>query len=124
MELGAIVCKPTSPGCSHCPINSLCHAQHLVDHAQLSDKAKLPQDVTYFPVKTPKKGPRQEIYRVHVIERKADSKPKYLFVKRPETGLLAGQWELPSCLLWPHREFRVVHPLSLGLTLSVSKQVM
>lgn len=102
MELGATVCKPTNPACEACPVSSYCYARRLVDHAaQLDGTVEVPRDVTHFPIKTPKKGPRQEIYRVHVVERRIDDGPKYLFVKRPETGLLAGQWELPSCLLWP-----------------------
>lgn len=33
MELGAIVCKPTSPSCTDCPLRTACNARILVDHA-------------------------------------------------------------------------------------------
>lgn len=33
MELGATVCKPTSPSCTECPLRAACNARILVDHA-------------------------------------------------------------------------------------------
>jgi hypothetical protein len=33
MELGATVCKPTSPNCTECPLRAACNARILVDHA-------------------------------------------------------------------------------------------
>ena len=33
MELGATVCKPTSPSCTNCPLRTACNARILVDHA-------------------------------------------------------------------------------------------
>jgi hypothetical protein len=33
MELGATVCKPTSPSCTECPLRTACNARILVDHA-------------------------------------------------------------------------------------------
>ncbi|KAI8577758.1 hypothetical protein K450DRAFT_250689 [Umbelopsis ramanniana AG] len=57
--------------------------------------------VTRYPRKAVKKAPREEECAVCIVEKKpADSKnpldSKFLLVKRPKTGLLAGLWEFPS----------------------------
>lgn len=38
MELGATVCKPTSPNCTECPLRTVCNARILVDHANKREK--------------------------------------------------------------------------------------
>ncbi|KAL2135120.1 hypothetical protein VTI74DRAFT_9713 [Chaetomium olivicolor] len=50
-----------------------------------------------FPFKKPKKQMRQEHTLVCAIRRTSDG--HYLIHRRPEKGLLAGLWELPSCTL-------------------------
>lgn len=171
MELGATVCKPTSPSCDVCPLSAVCHARLLVDHAKSIDAARpedvsakgegakrsilqllskpsqshradgidiedvalaprfvvqsydvsqLPRDVTEFPRKIAKKKAKELAFSVCVLRTSATEaqehvkteafpasagkhKPathhKYLFVRRPATGLLANQWEFPNILI-------------------------
>lgn len=102
MELGAMICLPTSPQCSSCPIRKHCRA-----FALSQDSA--PQIlVTDFPMKVAKSAPRLEYVAVCVLECRSTSfvepaksvaSSKFLLVKRPKTGLLAGLWEFPSANL-------------------------
>ena len=157
MELGATVCKPTSPSCSTCPLRSICRADKLVQVssylsqqsipalpvASSSKKAKiqttlstfivsktssspssssssqeskkenqfklsptvienchlLPLQVTYFPVKQAKKAPKEVDVSVCVLATTShSSERKFLFLRRPPSGLLANQWEFPSII--------------------------
>ncbi|KAI1472093.1 DNA glycosylase [Daldinia caldariorum] len=50
-----------------------------------------------FPLRTAKKAVREEETLVCAVRRSGDG--RYLIRKRPEKGLLAGLWELPSCVL-------------------------
>ncbi|KAI1803131.1 DNA glycosylase [Daldinia bambusicola] len=50
-----------------------------------------------FPLRTAKKAVREEETLVCAVRRGSDG--RYLIRKRPEKGLLAGLWELPSCVL-------------------------
>ena len=79
MELGATVCLPGgAPRCEACPLADLCEAHRA--GAELT-----------VPVRTAKKPRRQEAMTVFVLEA-----PQGLALrKRPNTGLLAGLWELP-----------------------------
>ncbi|KAF9925991.1 hypothetical protein FBU30_004314 [Linnemannia zychae] len=58
--------------------------------------------VTQYPRKAVKKAPREEECAVSIVEHMAtnpetgESKSKFLLVKRPEKGLLAGMWEFPT----------------------------
>lgn len=93
MELGATICSPTSPSCSKCPISLQCQALSL-SMSQESIK------VTDYPTKVPKAKQRHDFSAVSVVEIVEEgSDSKYLLVKRPEEGLLAGLWEFPSVLL-------------------------
>ncbi|KAL3700129.1 hypothetical protein R1sor_018151 [Riccia sorocarpa] len=100
MELGATVCKPTSPACSSCPVSAHCKA--------LSLQSKAMKVVTDYPVKVAKSQPRDEYVAVCVIvvmNRKdagklwdcnfPTSESHILLVQRPQQGLLAGLWEFP-----------------------------
>ena len=73
---------------------------------------QLPEDVTFFPNKAAKKKPRDIVLSVlvlSIVERQhgkhtasakdASSEPSFLFLKRPEKGLLANQWEFPNVVL-------------------------
>ena len=143
MELGATVCKPTSPLCEACPVRGICRAHKLVSLApsapsslpssapsSSSKKARatdgdgddgdgveegdsdaglingLPSRITYFPLRAPKKRPRDVVLSVGVFRRAcADAaseaaESRYLFIKRPVGGLLQSQWEFPSVILW------------------------
>ena len=80
MELGATVCLPNgAPQCGACPLRALCEA-----HAQGTE--------LQFPTKPPKKPRRIEEKTVFFLQ----CGGQYAVRKRPETGLLAGLWELPN----------------------------
>ncbi|XP_015578081.3 adenine DNA glycosylase [Ricinus communis] len=100
MELGATVCAPSNPSCSSCPVSSQCRVLSISNQ----DKSIL---VTDYPTKVVKVKPKHEFSAVCVVEilgscgpvdnQKTDS--KFLLVKRPDDGLLAGLWEFPTCRL-------------------------
>lgn len=125
MELGAIVCTPKRPLCSHCPVQNLCRARQRVEREQLSASQSLPGNcdveecapntgqcplcapptepwdqtlgVTNFPRKASRKPPREECSAICVLEQpKALGGAHILLVQRPNSGLLAGLWEFPS----------------------------
>ncbi|CAI9770708.1 unnamed protein product [Fraxinus pennsylvanica] len=96
MELGATICTPLGPNCSTCPISHQCHA------LLLSAKDKSVQ-VTDYPMKVVKAKQRHDFSAVSVVEivegDESQSDSRFLLVKRPDKGLLAGLWEFPSVLL-------------------------
>lgn len=103
MELGATICTPTSPGCSECPISVQCHALKLTCQGGL---------VTDYPLKVVKAKQRNDFSAVCVLEisesqnllEGTEETSRYLLVKRPEEGLLAGLWEFPSVLVGQESE--------------------
>jgi A/G-specific adenine glycosylase len=89
MELGAMVCVPnTMPACDTCPVRKWCRAA----------QAGVVMD---YPSKAPKAAKREERVGVSVLRVvEEDGKQgwkdgKFLLLKRPEEGLLAGLWEFP-----------------------------
>ncbi len=81
MELGATVCLPNGvPLCGECPMRNEC----LAKRNNLTDR--LPEK---------KEKPARKICRMTVFV-VMDSAGNILLRKRPETGLLAGLWELPN----------------------------
>ena len=79
MELGATVCIPNGvPHCECCPLRAECEA-HRTD------------TVSEYPVRKAKKARRTEEYTVYILQ----CGDRIAVQKRPETGLLAGLWELP-----------------------------
>jgi len=105
MELGATVCTPTSSSCSKCPVSLQCHALSLSQQGGSTL-------VTDFPQKAVKVKQRNEYSAVCVVEisesrdllEGVPANSKYLLVKRPDEGLLAGLWEFPSVLLGQEAE--------------------
>jgi A/G-specific adenine glycosylase len=80
MELGALVCLPNgAPLCGSCPLASLCEAHRLGLEQAL-------------PVKAPKPTRRVEELSVLLLR----DGGRLALRKRPEKGLLAGLWELPT----------------------------
>lgn len=79
MELGATVCTPRNPNCAACPVNSICLAKKngLTDSIPA---AKLRKATTRITLQC-------------LVCRDGDS---ILFRRRPDNGLWAGMWELPS----------------------------
>jgi A/G-specific adenine glycosylase len=55
-----------------------------------------------LPIPPPKKAKREEVLAVAVISSRIanDDRRRYLMVKRPLEGLLAGQWEFPNVEVW------------------------
>jgi A/G-specific adenine glycosylase len=79
MELGALVCTPANPRCEACPMRRVCvaRARGLVDQL-------------------PNRGRPQAAKRVVVSAALVRRNGSLLMQRRPERGLLAGMWELPS----------------------------
>lgn len=80
MELGALICKPTSPSCLLCPVREHCDAFHEGTQHEL-------------PVKTKNKKQRHVRIAAAVL---TNEEGKILIHRRPETGLLANLWEFPN----------------------------
>lgn len=80
MELGALICTPTSPSCLLCPVREHCDAFH--EGTQLD-----------LPVKT--KNNKHRYVRI-VAAVLTDEEGKILIHRRPDTGLLANLWEFPN----------------------------
>ncbi|WP_338470584.1 A/G-specific adenine glycosylase [Niallia sp. XMNu-256] len=80
MELGAIVCTPTSPSCLLCPVR---------DHCIGFDEGVQNE----LPVKTKGKKQRAQLMAAVVLK---DSQGRTLIHKRADTGLLANLWEFPN----------------------------
>jgi A/G-specific adenine glycosylase len=80
MELGALICTPTSPSCLLCPVREHCHAFHEGAQQEL-------------PIKTKKVKTRDVQLTAVFVE---DEDGKILIHKRPASGLLANLWEFPT----------------------------
>lgn len=97
MELGATLCTPLGPSCSSCPVSAQCSALSESEH----NPSVL---VTDYPTKVAKVKQRRDFSAISVVEilgeestlNTCDMGSKFLLVKRPEEGLLAGLWEFPS----------------------------
>lgn len=80
MELGALVCTPKSPKCADCPLQNSC-------------KANAEGNATNYPVKKSKvkvSAMALTYFEIHVAG-------KVAFLKRPNNGIWAGLYDLPSC---------------------------
>ncbi|MBS4197640.1 A/G-specific adenine glycosylase [Lederbergia citri] len=80
MELGALICTPTSPSCLLCPVREHC----------LAFSAGVEKDL---PVKTRKKSTKHVDLLAAVLK---TDKGKFLIRKRSSKGLLANLWEFPT----------------------------
>lgn len=79
MELGATVCRPQSPTCVVCPVNSYCKAV----------KVGLQNEYPYR--RKTEKSPEYNI-AAGIIYKGSD----ILIIQRPLDGLLGGLWEFPN----------------------------
>jgi A/G-specific adenine glycosylase len=79
MELGATLCSPRTPNCKACPLHRRCQAylHGLTDHIP--------------PVRA-----RTRVVPQQMVVAAVRRKDELLFVQRPERGLWARLWELPS----------------------------
>jgi A/G-specific adenine glycosylase len=89
MELGATVCVPnTAPLCGSCPVRAWCRAAR---DGVVSD----------YPSKAVRAAKREERVAVSVLRaveeggKQGWQDGRFLLLKRPEEGLLAGLWEFP-----------------------------
>ena len=80
MELGALVCTPTSPDCGACPLAAQCAAR----------KGGAQGD---YPVKTMRKPLPVRTRTVVIVY---DGAGRVLLVQNREGGLLRGLWDLPT----------------------------
>ncbi|MEO2076912.1 MAG: A/G-specific adenine glycosylase [Bacillus sp. (in: firmicutes)] len=80
MELGALICTPTSPSCLLCPVREHCIAFHEGVQQEL-------------PIKTKKVKTRDVQLAAAIVE---DEHGNILIHKRPSKGLLANLWEFPT----------------------------
>ncbi|MBZ5751212.1 A/G-specific adenine glycosylase [Metabacillus rhizolycopersici] len=80
MELGALICTPTSPSCLLCPVREHCSA--FEEGVQ-----------TELPIKSKKKKPKPLQMAAAVLY---DQNSNLYIHKRPSSGLLAKLWEYPN----------------------------
>jgi len=78
MELGALICRSTSPQCLLCPVREFCRAA-----------AEGTQETIPRPLK-------MEITPIEAAVAVISDGGRILIRKRPDTGLLAGLWEFPG----------------------------
>jgi A/G-specific adenine glycosylase len=79
MELGALVCRPSSPDCGACPVRGRCAARRSSRQKELPVRAKRPP------------RPTQHV-AVGVVEKGT----RVLITRRKPDGLLGGLWEFPG----------------------------
>jgi len=80
MELGALVCTPRSPRCDACPLSRECEARRLGAQDRFPAPAKA--------------GPRRQVHALCAAIR--DPRGRLLVEQRPDTGLWASLWQLPT----------------------------
>lgn len=79
MELGATVCRPKSPLCVLCPVNTFCRAFRTARQEE-------------FPIRLKSKPLPEHRLAVGVVHRKN----RILITQRKVDGLLGGLWEFPG----------------------------
>lgn len=87
MELGATVCLPKTPSCLTCPVSSFCTTQVRGD------------DPLLRPVKSKKPKPTRVDFQSMLLVHEGHM----LLCLRPDEGLMAGMWELPSQISQQHK---------------------
>ncbi|SFM77766.1 A/G-specific adenine glycosylase [Marinobacter zhejiangensis] len=80
MDLGAMVCTRSRPGCDTCPLSSSC-AAYAADEA------------TRYPGSKPKKEKPEKSTWMVILE---DPDGRVLLEKRPASGIWGGLWSLPE----------------------------
>lgn len=99
MELGALVCTPANPRCEVCPMRRVCvaRARGLVDQL-------------------PNRGQPQTMERIVVSAALVRRNGSLLMQRRPERGLLAGMWELPTLRRGQFRKGKALLELHHAIT--------
>jgi A/G-specific adenine glycosylase len=111
MELGALVCTPAAPQCSHCPLLDQCAAYRAGLQDQIPARAVPP--------------PTEDVQEVAVVVYRGGN---VLLVQRPAQGRWAGLWEFPHGPLHngeSHEDaaIRVAHEL-VGLEVSLGPELL
>ncbi|KRX38112.1 A/G-specific adenine DNA glycosylase, partial [Trichinella murrelli] len=90
MEIGSLICTPKNPDCNNCPINIFCNAYKKVQdgNAPLADI----EDVQNYPGRKVRKPSKKQNKTVIFMSRNVDN--KFLCIKRLDSGLLSGLWEI------------------------------
>lgn len=78
MELGALVCTPTNPTCSHCPLRARCEARRLGAQAEIPRAVARPKALV--------------VDEVAVV---LWDEGRVLLAQRPPRGRWANMWEFP-----------------------------
>ena len=78
MELGALVCTPSQPKCSACPVRAHCQANSQGSQNEIPVRAKATATVA--------------VNEVAIV---VGRRNQFLLVQRPDEGLWAGMWEFP-----------------------------
>ncbi|CAJ1337061.1 unnamed protein product [Effrenium voratum] len=86
MELGALICTPSSPSCQQCPVRPMCRAHQRMVAGEVAS-------VTIFPGKALKKPRRERVLALAAVS----CGEEWVLVRRPARGLLANQLQFP-CL--------------------------
>ncbi len=81
MDLGAILCRRSSPHCTQCPLHTDC-------------KAGITDRVKQFPAPRPRKKLPVKAARLLILTDTASG--SILLEKRPPTGIWGGLWSLPE----------------------------
>ncbi|HVS37364.1 MAG TPA: NUDIX domain-containing protein, partial [Gemmataceae bacterium] len=84
MELGALVCTPTAPRCSDCPLAADCAARRLGLQESIPARTPAPEPVA--------------VQEAAVVVRRGE---KVLLLQRPGRGRWASLWEFPHGPLTP-----------------------
>lgn len=110
MELGALVCVPTRPECSNCPIEKLCQAAAR----GIADRVPL-------------RKPRTAPVHVHDVAAVIWHRGRVLVGKRPSDGRWGGLWEFPRLTLShgaePAADIRRSIRTTLGLAVDIGEQI-
>ena len=110
MELGALICTPTSPKCDECPLAKCCVAKR----AGLQDA---------IPTKSAP-ATIEEVREVAVVVRRGS---KVLLARRPETGRWANMWEFPHAPLERDENHETAAErliASLGITARIGPELL
>src|SRR5699024_4425222 len=80
MELGALICTPSNPDCSNCPLYTGCIAQQKVKTETI-----------------PYKSPAKKVPHHHIgVGIVMDEQQRVLIALRPEKAMLGSLWEFPG----------------------------
>jgi A/G-specific adenine glycosylase len=81
MDLGATLCTPRKPDCTHCPLTTQCAARAEGEPGR-------------YPVRTARKSlPVRKTVMLMI----RDARGRVLLTQRPPTGLWGGLWSFPEC---------------------------